>query len=356
MKIYQHSFCKAARRAALIVTTMFSCTAFASPPPQGDVAKGAPSQIGREIVKPGVGSSGLAVAPEPPKPRLRSLPRRSHMRAPRNAAMTAPRSARLTAPRQAVGTANDAARVEPEPSGFANAIQRYAYADGALYQVYTRPGQISDIALQPGEQLVGAGPVAAGDTVRWIIGDTISGSGANVRVHILVKPTRADLMTNLIINTDRRTYHLELRANAATYMASVSWIYPQDELIALRSPNPNLNVTADVASAARVGSGIDLSALNFAYRIEGDKVAWRPLRVFDDGAQVFIEFAQNIAQGEMPPLFVIGAGGAAELVNYRVSGHHIIVDRLFDAAELRLGDKRSTKAVRIIQMPAKVRS
>jgi hypothetical protein len=33
----------------------------------------------------------------------------------------------------------------------------------------------------PGEQLVGAGPVAAGDTVRWIIGDTESGSGATRR-------------------------------------------------------------------------------------------------------------------------------------------------------------------------------
>ena len=32
------------------------------------------------------------------------------------------------------------------------------------------------------------------------------------KIHILVKPTRADLMTNLVINTDRRTYHLELRS------------------------------------------------------------------------------------------------------------------------------------------------
>ena len=38
-------------------------------------------------------------------------------------------------------------------------------------------------------------------------------------MHILVKPTRAELMTNLVINTDRRTYHLELRANPSVYMA-----------------------------------------------------------------------------------------------------------------------------------------
>jgi type IV secretion system protein VirB9 len=140
-------------------------------------------------------------------------------------------------PAARVNQANAAARVQPVRDGFINAMQVYPYTGGALYQVYTAVGQITDIALQPGEQLVGAGPVAAGDTVRWIIGDTESGSGATRQVHILVKPTRADLMTNLIINTNLRTYHMELRSTERTYMASVSWQYPQDQLIALRRQN-----------------------------------------------------------------------------------------------------------------------
>jgi len=99
----------------------------------------------------------------------------------------------------------EAARIQPEPTGFVNAIQQYPYTEGALYQVYAKPGQVTDIALQEGEQLVGTGPVAAGDTVRWMIGDTVSGVGPTARVHILVKPVRPDITTNLIINTDRRT-------------------------------------------------------------------------------------------------------------------------------------------------------
>ncbi len=39
-----------------------------------------------------------------------------------------------------------------------------------------RAGQITNIALEPGESLTGAGPIAAGDTARWIIGDTESGA------------------------------------------------------------------------------------------------------------------------------------------------------------------------------------
>ncbi len=51
----------------------------------------------------------------------------------------------------------------------------------------------------------------------------------------------------------------------------------------------------------------------------------------------------------MPPLFVIGAAGDAELINYRVQGRYMVVDRMFGAAELRLGDRRSEQRVRIVR-------
>jgi len=185
--------------------------------------------------------------------------------------------------------------------------------------------------------------------VRWIIGDTESGAGSTKRIHILVKPTRPDLDTNLIIDTDRRTYHLELHSDAKTYMASVSWAYAEDQLIALRQQN----TAAD--AAAPVMSGVDINALNFRYRIEGDDPPWRPLRAFDDGRQVFIEFPSGIAQGEMPPLWVIGAEGNGQLVNYRVNDNYMIVDRLFAAAELKLGAKHQ-QIVRIVRTDGRPRS
>ena len=255
----------------------------------------------------------------------------------------------LADPHARVDQANGAARVQPTRAGYLNAIQVYPFSDGALYQVYAAPGEITDIALEPSEQLTGSGPVAAGDTVRWIIGDTESGVGPAKRVHILVKPTRADLVTNLIINTDRRTYHLELHSDDKTYMASVSWAYAQDQLIALRQQNAAAEATTPVAT------GVDLNALNFRYRIEGDDPPWRPLRAFDDGRQVFIEFPTGISQGELPPLWVIGAEGDGQLVNYRVRGNHMIVDRLFAAAELKLGGKHQ-EVVRIVRTDGRPRS
>ncbi|MET4328803.1 P-type conjugative transfer protein TrbG [Bradyrhizobium sp. i1.15.2] len=234
-----------------------------------------------------------------------------------------------------VESANSAARVEPRKKGYFNAAQIYAFSPGALYQVYASPGQITDIALEEGEQLTGSGPIAAGDTVRWVVGDTESGSGDTRRVHILVKPTRASIETNLVVNTDRRTYLIELRSRERPYMPSVAWYYPEtvrerSHLVALRPVIPD--------PAQRV----------FRYAIEGDSPPWRPLAAYDDGRKVYIEFPQGIVQGEMPPLFVIGPDGKTELVNYRAYGNLLIVDRLFAAAELRLGGEHQQK-VRIVR-------
>ena len=99
-----------------------------------------------------------------------------------------------TDPAKRVQLANESARVEPARANFIDATQVWPFSPDALYQVYTSPEKITDISLEVGEELVS---VSAGDTVRWIIGDTTSGAGVTQRVHVLVKPTRPDLRTNL---------------------------------------------------------------------------------------------------------------------------------------------------------------
>jgi type IV secretion system protein VirB9 len=319
---------QSSRLVLLAATTLAGCATFKPPqisyddPPQPAVLEAEPPKPVEIVEIP---------KPLPLPGQLKPLPAQRSAPEPRD-------------PKQRVDLANAAARVQPTRRGYINAVQVYPFAEGALYQVYGAPRQVTDIALQEGEQLVGSGPVAAGDTVRWIMGDTESGTAAAKKIHILVKPIRPELITNLVINTDRRTYHLELRSTENTYMASVSWIYPQGELIALRRRN------ASADAAAPVETALDINSLRFRYAIEGDNPPWRPLRAFDDGKKVYIEFPRGIGQGEMPPLFIVGPEGkTSELVNYRVRGSHMIVDRLFAAAELRLGDGGSERRVRIVR-------
>lgn len=196
---------------------------------------------------------------------------------------------------------------------------------------------VTDIVLQSGETLIA---VAAGDTARWVIGDTSSGSGEDRRIHVLVKPFSAGLATNLVITTDRRTYHLQLTSKAGAGMAALAWNYPLDELVAVK------RAEAAAEAARPIAGGLGLERLYFGYVITGDIPAWRPLRAFDDGRQTFIEFPAEIAVGDAPPFFVVGSDGKAELVNYRMRGRFYVVDRIFSAAELRLGTKKQ-QVVRI---------
>jgi len=281
------------------------------------------------------------IAPDPPRPveivtipqvlplpgQLKRLPDDSHH-------IETPDA---VAAQSSVKQANTAARIEPTPAGYFNAMQVWPYSPAALYQVYTSPGQVTDIVLQVGEQLT---DVSVSDPVRWVIGDTKSGAGESEQIHLIAKPTRPGLKANLIITTDRRTYYLELKSEPDAWMAAVSWDYPSDRLIALKTAN------RERESATPVAAGVQLEQLKFRYEITGDKPSWRPVRAFDDGSKVYIQFPDAIAQGEMPPLFVIGAVGDTELVNYRVRSPYYIVDRLFGAAELRLGGKKA-QVVRI---------
>lgn len=247
------------------------------------------------------------------------------------------------APSSAILAANQAATQRANDAMLLGALHEFSFRDGSLYAVQTSPQRITDIALEAGETLLS---VSAGDTARWVVGDAKSGAGRMLQTHVLVKPAATGLATNLVIMTDRRVYHVELKSVSGLSMSAVSWRYGDDLIIkdVGADQKPRDKKSADLMPALVV-SGVPADQLNFKYKISGDKPDWRPLRAFDDGRRVFIQMPENIGTTDAPPLFVMGENGPS-LVNYRVRGQYYIVDRLFDRAELRLGDKRQ-KIVRI---------
>ena len=171
--------------------TLSGCATQGKPPPTITLDEPVAAQPLPELPKP----IEVVAVPQPlPLPeQLKLLPDELE-------AKTAPESADE---KVRVTRANQEARIAPTREGYVNAIQVWPFTDGALYQVYASPGRVTVVSLQPGEELV---TVAAGDTVRWIVGDTSSGTGVGLRVSVLVKPTRSGLKTNLVVTTNRRTY------------------------------------------------------------------------------------------------------------------------------------------------------
>jgi type IV secretion system protein TrbG len=233
----------------------------------------------------------------------------------------------------AIRAANAEALAPSRADGFINGAQVFPFEAGRVFEVWTAPLRITTISLEAGETITNK---AAGDTERWMIGDTTSGSGVTLQTHILVKPFKAGIATNMVVTTNRRVYLLSLRAAESpdAFNAAVTWTHPQ--------PLPTSAIqtaSAPTLIAGPIGRTASIDGLNQNYRIRAGwrKPPWTPVSVSDDGRQTFITFPESLASTEAPPLFVVGDDGQSQLVNWRKQGNVYVVDRLFQKAELRLG-------------------
>lgn len=243
--------------------------------------------------------------------------------------------------RAAIARANQAARAPSRADGFVGGVQVFAWSPGRVFEIWTAPLRVTTLTLGEGETLVSK---AAGDTVRWQIGEVASGAGSARRTHVLIKPLERGLETNLVLTTNRRVYLLDLRSGAAdAFNAAVAW---DDAGQAGKVAEPETPARVDPVATPQ-------GALDARYRIEplGRRARWTPTSVFNDGRRTFIAFSTDLQVDEAPVLFVVAPDGEAQMVNYRQQGGLFVVDRLFDRAELRLGDRRP-QVVRIRRLGA----
>lgn len=247
--------------------------------------------------------------------------------------------------RRAIAAANAEARTASRSDRFEGGVQVFAWAPGRVFEVWAAPLRVTTLTLEPGETLLSK---AAGDTVRWQLGEVRSGENEALQTHVVLKPLQGGLETNLLLATNRRVYMILLKSGSAeAYNPAVAWRSPEPAGSApapLPAPGPAAAEAASATAPATTAAAAEppRTPLNGRYRIEtvGRRTPWTPSAVFDDGRRTFIAFPPDLQVGEAPALFLIAADGEPQLVNYRQSDGLFVVDRLFDRAELRLGDRR----------------
>ena len=202
---------------------------------------------------------------------------------------------------------------------------------------------VCDIQLEPGERVTQA--PAIGDSVQWIVTPGKTGSGENETVHIVIKPKNPGLHTSMIVFTDRRAYHFELKSTMDRHMAFVSFVY-EEELDAAWTPilaakqQVRRNSAVEVADAT-----LFIDELDFEYRIKG-RASWKPVRVFNDELKTYIQFPRSMKSGDAP-VFMSIKNGKEEIMNYRLRGDTFIVDGLFKKGVLLAGVGRSQTKITI---------
>jgi type IV secretion system protein VirB9 len=203
-------------------------------------------------------------------------------------------------------------------------------------KIVCRPMYVTDVILQSGESVTGVHP---GDPVRWTFVPSVSGAGETAQTHVLIKPLAADISTNVIINTDRRTYQLDLVSSAKDFMPSISFAYPDDSLKAWDSFLDEQRKKRENSLTLASGYSVDPADLYLDYEVRGsESLRWKPVRVWDDGVKTYIQFKPGSTKKSVEaPVLVVYEHKKEVLVNYRVSEDMYIVDRVFDKAALIVG-------------------
>lgn len=215
------------------------------------------------------------------------------------------------------------------------------YPYGEVVPVITcRPLRMTDIALEPGESIMG---IHAGDTTRWQFSPSQSMKNGQAVSHIVVKPLQPGISTNMLIHTDRRTYNLDFTStDGVNYLRGVAFSYNMNDLstIFVNSQNaarPQKALEDELQSGT---DSLDFEELYTQYAIDNrGKVDWSPNAVFDDGLKTYIRMPVRFSE---TPAFYIVVDRKPAMANYRVKGRYYIVDRLFDKAYLRVGSKTVT--------------
>jgi len=235
-----------------------------------------------------------------------------------------------------------------------NGVKSIRGKDGSVTFMYgltmpsiiTAPLRITDIRLEPGEKIR---EVQLGDTVRWQVSPSISGTPPDEVSHVIVKPTDVGLSTTLAIFTDRRTYNLNLKSTKYRYMPIVEFKYPEAIKEKWQEYQDYIQEQESAREMEVMPNGVtqNIDNLDFNYQVSGN-YSWKPIRVYNDGIHTYIQMPHSMKFKEAPVLMVLDGGGNEQLVNYRLKNDRFVVDKLFDKAVLIKGVGSSQEKVLIV--------
>ena len=206
------------------------------------------------------------------------------------------------------------------------------------------PGRACDVEMEPGEKVK---KVILADSINWVWDAAESVERGLTVQHVVFQPKDRELESNVIITTDRRTYHIKLFSPKVegAYLNRAGFYYPSELVSSWASKAGEEAVVAAKEVATNVlPSPVSAQKLAFDYRVDGS-ADFKPVRVFNDGERVYLEMPDALHNGENPVFILMDEKDKEMVVNYRrevdsvTSTIHYVIDKLFAKAELRRGSE-----------------
>jgi len=191
------------------------------------------------------------------------------------------------------------------------------------------PYQDIDVALQQGESIDG---VSLGDSERFMAAPIMSAVP-----HLILKcKVPATETTGAIYTSTARIYRLHLKCRDKTTLDAVSYYYPDAILAQMHAADAAPATSPQQADP--IAPTVKPAKLNYRYRIDGPgNIPWRPTLAFDDGARVWVQLPQTTS-----PMAPVISGDDGTVLNSRMRGRYIVVDSLFNQAQLTSGPDKVT--------------
>ncbi len=226
----------------------------------------------------------------------------------------------------------------------------YPYGQSRL-TITCAPLHICVINLMTGEHITN---MSIGDSVRWLV----QSAGAGDRPVVVVKPTAAGLVTNLVVTTDAgRVYYMTLVSDAHDYVPLVGFYDPQQLVINMQQQAAQARAAEQAKAEARrkavvapMGS-IDPASLDFDFTCKADdghadleNADLKPVRVFAGGGHTYLQMPPDMKYTDAPAVFSV-TNGQTELMNSRLVHGYYIIDGLPQTFKLVIGVGNAARSV-----------
>lgn len=186
------------------------------------------------------------------------------------------------------------------------------------------------------------------ETVETIsIGDSIAWQVVPAGHRVFLKPQEPNAVTNMTVITSLRPYYFELGAKKNSNPAAVTF------LLRFTYPDGSPSVLG-VRSASRPASlpAKKPTDYNFNYTLTGARDI-APLRVFDDGEFTYMQFR---ALTDLPAIFLVDKDKQESVVNYRIEGPYVVIERIAGQFSLRHGSEIACVYNRSVPVPSPERA
>lgn len=209
------------------------------------------------------------------------------------------------------------------PSYSDNTANVYNYNKYKQFEINTKVGYVTDVQLRPGEVVQ---KIASGNTTQWQVDvDIIDGVQ-----HVYIKPMVSGIRTNMIINTDQRSYRFLVNSTDEMEYVVVFNFAELDREAQLKA-----EAEALAAQQARLDNlkRLQNTHFNTNYKVtktKNVKTAYVPKNIFDDGQKTYIEVSDLALRDNLPLVYSYDdwEKGKLQLVNYRLKSNVIEIDKV----------------------------